>query len=300
MAFDDGELREVARRVGHDAPAGHRRRLVRLGGDELAGDDPHHAHVAPARRAEVERRVAERRDPHRVADPAGHLGRREGHGHAVARRHTAAGDDERRAEALEVLEHDHVGAEAGRDRAQIREAMAARAVQRGHHQHVLGRDPVCDGRAAHGVDVAHAQELVRLLVVGAERAVLGPVAADELEQVDEVARVGGLAQQHPDPAAALLERLLPGRGLVVGGDPGRRVGVELAAGHARRVAVDVRMQRHLGEDVRVAGDDRREVHDLGDADRALVLEDARPCRPRSSAPRGDSSALAGTHEGAIA
>ena len=60
VALDDGELREVARRVGDDAAARDRRRLVRLGGDELAGDDPHHAHVAAARRAEVERRVAER------------------------------------------------------------------------------------------------------------------------------------------------------------------------------------------------------------------------------------------------
>ena len=87
--------------------------------------------------------------------------------------------------------------------------------------------------AAHRVDVALAHEHVRLAVVGAERAVLGPVAPDQLEQRAQVARVGGLAQQHPEAATALLQRLLPGRRLVVGADPGGGVGVERAAGDAR-------------------------------------------------------------------
>ena len=87
--------------------------------------------------------------------------------------------------------------------------------------------------AAHRVDVALAHEHVRLAVVGAERAVLRAVAADQLQQRAQVARVGGLAQQHPEAAAALLERLLPRRRLVVGADPGRRVGVERRA-RARR------------------------------------------------------------------
>ena len=98
-----------------------------------------------------------------------------------------------------------------------------------------------DRLAAHRVDVALAHEHVRLAVVRAERAVLGPVAAHELQQRAQVARVGGLAQQHPQAAPALLERLLPRRRLVVGADPGRRVGVE-----RRRRARRARGRRRAG------------------------------------------------------
>ena len=120
-----------------------------------------------------------------------------------------------------------------------------------------------------------AVEEVRLAVVGAERAVLGPVLADQRQQVAQVARVGGLAQQHPHAAAALLERLVERRRLVVGADAGGDVGVERPADHAGRVAVGVRRARHVEprEHVRRAGDDAGEVHHLGHAERPRVAQD---------------------------
>ena len=115
---------------------------------------------------------------------------------------------------------------------------------------------------------------IGLAVVGAERAALGAISLDQRKQVTEVARDRGLAEQHPHPKAALLQRLLEGHGLVVGADTGRHVGVERWAAHARRVTVDV-----IGEagfefrELRfAAADDAWEVHHLSDPDRAAAAQ----------------------------
>ena len=146
-------------------------------------------------------------------------------------------------------------------------------------QRVLGRDPLGHGLAAHRVDVALAHEHVRLAVVGAERAVLGPVAAHQLQQRAQVARVGGLAQQHPEPAAALLERLLPAsstRGRSGCRRPRRRRAPAPVTPGAWPSTCGC--SATLASTSGIARDDRREVHHLGDADRPLVAQDARPCR----------------------
>jgi hypothetical protein len=70
--------------------------------------------------------------------------------------------------------------------------------------------------------------------------VLGTEIAHERQQVDEVARVRRLADQHPGALAALLERLGVRRGLVVRRDSRCEVRVELPPGDARCVPVDVR------------------------------------------------------------
>jgi len=88
---------------------------------------------------------------------------------------------------------------------------------------------------------------------------------DEREQVAQVARVGRLAQQHPQSAAPSGERLLMRRRLVVGADARRDVGVEIAREHARRVAVGgPAAEQQLGQLRGVAGHDGREVHHLRD------------------------------------
>ena len=172
-----------------------------------------------------------------------------------------------------LFQQDEVGAVAGSDRAQVAQPVVARRVQRGHEERVLGRDALRHRLAAHRVEMPFADQRVGLAVVRAERAVLGAVPADELEQRAQVARVGRLADEHPQAAPPLLQRLLPGRRLVVRVDAGGHVGVERAAGDARRVPVDVVVERDLLEHGRVAGDDGREVHHLGDADRPPALEE---------------------------
>ena len=176
--------------------------------------------------------------------------------------------------------------------------MVARRVQRGHEQHVLGRDALRHRLAAHRVEMPFADQRVGLPVVRAERAVLGAVAADELEQRAQVARVGRLADEHPQAAPPLLQRLLPRRRLVVRPDAGGHVGVERAAGDARSVPVDVLVERDpsstAGSPAMTAG------KSIISATPIVRRRSRRPAiSPGPSARRGDSSALAGTHDEAI-
>ena len=245
-------------------------------------------HAHPRRRAGDRER--DRHRAHRVAQ----LGRRA----LGVGRLAPVLERQRDRERLEVVEQREVGDVAGGDRAAIEQPVGARAVQRGHHEHVLGRDALGHRDPAHLVDVALAVEEVRLAVVGAERAVVRPVLAHHRQQVAQVARVGGLADQHPHAAPALLQRLGGGERLVVGGDARGDVRVQRRAGHARRVPVDVRRD-HPREHVRIARDDAREVHHLGHAERARMAQDLRASRPGPSGPQGDSKSDAGTHDGAI-
>ena len=175
-------------------------------------------------------------------------------------------------ERLEVVEQRDVGDVAGGDRPAIEQLVRPRAVQRGHHEHVLGGDALGHRDPAHLVDMPLAVEEVRLAVVGAERAVVRPVLAHQRQQVAQVAGVGGLADQHPHPAPALLQRLRRGERLVVGRDPGRDVRVQRSPRHARGVPVDVRRDDPR-QHVRIAGDDPREVHHLGHAQRPRMAQD---------------------------
>ena len=254
-------------------PCVDRRQLDAREGQELLGDDLDHAHRPPRRRhAQVGQ--ADRRSVHRLAHPDRHLGARERRDGLAVEDELAVLVDAARVERDEVVEQHEVGAVAGRDRARVDEPVVQRGVQRGEQQRVLGRDALGHGDAAHLVDVALAHEEVGLAVVGAERAALGPELAHERQERLQVARVGGLADQHPGALAALLERLLVGRRLVVRADAGGQVGVEVAPAHARRVAVRVRRaaQRELAQLVRVAGDDGGEVHHLGHAERVAPAQ----------------------------
>ena len=73
------------------------------------------------------------------------------------------------------------------------------------------------------------------------------------------------------PPAQLLQALLVLRGLVVGADDGRQVGVEGFAPHPGRVAVlgPSVGRLHLLQNVAVAADDAGEVHDLSQTQDAL-------------------------------
>ena len=131
VALDHGELGEVAGGVGDDPAVAHRRPVLRGDRDQLSRDDLDHAHPL-GRGSEVEGVAAERRGMHAVAHPSGHGRRVERERPPVARGDRAAGDHDRGAERLEVLEQRHVRVEPRRDRAELVEPVAARRVQRRH------------------------------------------------------------------------------------------------------------------------------------------------------------------------
>ena len=147
-------------------------------------------------------------------------------------------------------------------------------VARGEHERVLDPYPLGDRHPHAVVDVAGGHERVRLPVVGAQRHPVGPVPEHGRDEVAKVPRGRALADEEPHPLAALLLGLVELGALVVRLDARRQVGVELAAAHPGRVAVHAAVARRgdLGEDLGVAADDAGEVHDLGDADGAVGVE----------------------------
>ena len=177
-----------------------------------------------------------------------------------------------RQEPLEIGQEQEIGLVAGRDRAEVRQAVPRRRVQRGAHERILGRDPGRDRIAHHPVDVAVVGDVLRLAVVGAERDAAGPVLGEQRQQRMEVPRRRRLADQQPHPALQPLAALLGRVRLVIGADAGGDVRVEVAAEDSGRVAVDVLRELQLGQLARVAGDDAGEVHHLGQPDHAAPAQ----------------------------
>ena len=220
----------------------------------------------PAVPGHAEHLRPERADADRVTHPVGHGGPRPlGDGRAVLQHQVGH-------EALEVGQHEQVGAVAGRDRAEAPEAVPEGRVERRADERVLRRDAEGDGVAHHPVDVAVVRDVLRLAVVGAERDPAGAVLGEQRQERLEVPRGGGLADQEPHPGAQPLASLLRRVRLVVRADPGGRVGVQRPAEHAGRVAVDVVRQRELRELGRRAADHAGEVHHLGEPDHAAAAE----------------------------
>jgi hypothetical protein len=124
----------------------------------------------------------------------------------------------------------------------------------GHRERVGRRDPQRDGVAHDCVDVPVGGDVLRLTVVGAERHPVRTELLHERDQRPEVAGGRGLADQQPEPRPQALPPLLQREGFMVGANAGGRVGLELAAEHARRVAVHVRraLDRELRQLRRVA------------------------------------------------
>jgi hypothetical protein len=87
--------------------------------------------------------------------------------------------------------------------------------------------------------VALVGDVLGLAVVRAERDPRRAVLLHEREQVAQVARARGLADQQPHSGAEALASFLDRSCLVVRADPGRGVGVQTLAEEAGRVAVDV-------------------------------------------------------------
>ena len=160
-------------------------------GDELARQDLDHPHPLRACPAMRER---DRHRAHRVAQ----LGRRDSAGDVGHAPVLSTSDD---AERLEVVEQHEVGDVARRDRAAVGQPVGARAVQRGHHQHVLGRDALARPRSGTSGrcgprDRGSRARGRRCRTRSSPGRARAPAAAAR-----EVARVGGLADQHPHARA---------------------------------------------------------------------------------------------------
>ena len=135
----------------------------------------------------------------------------------------AAGLEHRpRLEGLEVVEHDEIGLVAGRDRAEVVEAVPRCRVQRGEDERVLRRDARGDGLPHHLVQVTGVGDVLRVAVVRAERHARGAELLHERQEVLEVPRHRRLADEQPHAGAEPLSSLLDGQRLVVRADTRRR------------------------------------------------------------------------------
>ena len=264
--------------VGQGEAACRRELFDEGGGDDLAGHEADDARAAsPPRHAEVVVRDGVEVD--RPPNPFGHL-----HVGDLADR-PAREQHEVGHERLEVGQDQDIRAVAGGDRAEVVEPVVERRAERGHDKRVLGWDPECNGVPDDRVDVPVVRDLLRLAVVGAEGDARRPVLERERRERAQVARCGGLADEQPEPGPQPLASLLHGRGLVVGADPRRGVGVQLRPENAGRMTVDVASERQLCELGRRARDDAGEVHHLGEPQHPVPVEQPLEVADRQLAPR---------------
>ena len=188
-----------------------------------------------------------------------------------------------------------------RDGAEVPEPVPLGGIERGHHDRVLGRDAGGDRLADHAVDVPVLRDVLGVAVVGAEgdptRAVLGRERKERLQ----VPRHRRLANQQPHTGAEPLTALVGRQALVIGANPGGRVGLQSLADEAGRVAVDMlgAFEPELLELGRQAADDARKVHHLRQAEHPVAAHQGLEIAGREGAARrlerrgGDAG---GSHE----
>ena len=130
--------------------------------------------------------------------------------------------------------------------------------------------PAVDSPPHQEVDSALVEQVVRQPVVGHEP---DPVAMPGLDQRQERFEVAGhrpLSHHQEYPALELLQALIQGCGFVVRGDPGRQVGLQVAAREGGRVALRAFAvgfgQQGLAQVLAVPLDHGREAHDFGHPD----------------------------------
>ncbi len=232
VAFDHGDLREVALRVGDRMPGFHcGLSHERLRHDLILDQADRPCAATVARDGEVRR--GHRSDADGLAHPLRDLDARDVLDRPAALEHS------RRSEAHEVGQEEQVRDVARRDRAVSRKAVPEGGVMRGHEHGVLGRDPGRNRLAHHPVDVARVGDVLRIAIVGAERDAPRAVLLDEREERAQVPRHRGLADEQPHPGAQALAPLLDGERLVVRVDARGRVRLELRSENAGRMAVHV-------------------------------------------------------------
>ena len=118
-------------------------------------------------------------------------------------------------------------------------------------------------------------DVERVAVVGAEADARRGREREERRERVEIFGDAALADPHRDPVAELLLRLAELRALVARGDPGARIRRERLAAHERRVTVERAAveRRELVDHERVAVQDARHVHHLGEAERLRMIDE---------------------------
>ena len=147
----------------------------------------------------------------------------------------------------------------------------------GHLHGGDGVHPQADGPLDDVVDVAFFQQVVGVLVVGAEHAPLGVFVAQQGGQGVQIPGGGALPDHDELAPLQLGDGVVQVVALVVGVDAGGDVGVQVVAHQVRRVAVDLLVVGLGGHDLLhrlvVPGDDAHEVHHLRQAlDPWMVVE----------------------------
>ena len=180
-------------------------------------------------------------------------------------------------EGTEVVDDDEVRQIAGGDAAPVVQQEVPGGVVAGHLHGGDGVGPQGDGPLDDVVDVALFQQVVGVLVVGAEHAAVGVLAAEEGHQGVQVPGGGALPDHDILAPLQLGQSILQVVALVVGVDAGGDVGVEVVALEVRGVAVDllvVGLGRHdLFHRLLVAVDGAHKVHHLRQAlDPGMVIE----------------------------
>jgi len=142
-------------------------------------------------------------------------------------------------EIVEVVDHDKVREEARRDRAAVVEQEVARGVMTRAFDGNDRVDAHFDGAAHDVVDVSLFEQIVRVLIVGAEHTVGVILRREQREERIEIARCRALTDHDVLPALKLGDGVLNGAAFVVGVDARSDVGVQVVARKSRRVAVDL-------------------------------------------------------------
>ena len=268
MALGDGELDEVAFRIGDHVRVDDERVDVERLGHDLIRDQPDRACRA-AFPGDREVGGRHRLEADGVTHPLGHLGR----GHVVDA--SAALENELREERLEIGQEQEVADVPGRDGSVLREPVPERGMEGRHQDRVRRVDSSRDSVAHHAVHVAVVGDVLGVAVVGAERDPVRPVLAHERQQRLQVARHRRLADEEPDARAQALAPLLDRQHLVVRADARGGVRLQRLAEHAGRVPVDVlrSLERELRQLGVVTGDDAGEVHHLREAEHALAAHE---------------------------
>ena len=269
MALDHRDLRQVVCGGGDREAVGRRRLDLDRLRHHLVGHEPDRARLAALPR-DPQVCGAHRPVAHRVLDPFGHVGLRDlVHGPPRLQRELGL-------EPFQVGQQQQVGLVAGRDRAEMPEAVPRRRVDRRQHDGVLRSDARGDRLAHHPVDVAVLGDVLGIAVVGAERDPGGAELPHQRQQRLEIARHRRLADQQPHAVAKPLASLVGRQRLVIRPDAGRDVRVELLPEQSRCVAVDLDAlgESQLVELAGIAVDDSGEIHHLGEPEDAAPTEQA--------------------------
>ena len=270
VPLDDGDFQDVPLQIH---PVG----VTVVGGDDLAVHQPDDA-PAPLV-AEIV--GAEGADVEGVVGPLREIRLHRRHGHlpqvvAVVPQ-LALFEYHLHLKVLEIVHHRKVGQVPWGDGSPVVELIIPGGVVAGGLDGDDGIHPLGDGPADDIVDVALVEQVVGMLVVGAEHAAVVVPGRQQGQQGVQVPGRGALPDHDELPQLELQHRILQIGALVVRVDAGGHIGAEIRLPEAGGVAVNllvVGLGRHdLLQRHRIGGDDAGVIHHLRQAvDPGMVVE----------------------------